>query len=146
MADRMVTEAVWGYHDFVLKSGVTAERGKIAVIDVSDGSITKAGTAATLVPLGVFMQPLVGDGVKRVQVQMFHTINARWWENDAGGTPVLAADVGKFAYMKDDQTVTRAVTGSILGLILEVSTTKGVLVHTSYPATKGAASAAADEE
>jgi hypothetical protein len=145
MADRMVTEAVWGYHDFVLKSATVAERGKLAVIDTADGSITKGGAAATLLPLGIFMQSLTGDGVKKVQVQMFHPINARWWENDAAGTPAVAADVGKAAYIKDDQTVTRATTGSVLGLILEVSTQKGVLVYSSYPFAKAPAGAPLEE-
>ncbi len=145
MTDRMVTEAVWGYQDFVLKSGVLAERGKLAVIDTADGSITKGGTAATLLPLGLWMQTLTGDGVKKIQVQLFHPINARWWDNDTAGTPAVAADVGKAAYIKDDQTVTRATTGSVLGLILAIDASKGVLVYSSYPFAKAPAGAPLEE-
>lgn len=134
MAERMVIRAAWGYHDFILKSGVVAEKGKICCIDTTDGSITKGAASATLIPLGVFVSSLTGDGVKTVQVEMFQEIGLRWWNNDAT-TPVVVADLGTVVFMKDDQTVSGDGTSrSPMGCALALDTVKGVLVYTAYPA------------
>lgn len=134
--ERMVDRAAWGWHDFVLKSGVLAERGKLACIDTADGSITKGALSATLIPLGLFTETLTGDGVKTVQVRMFHELSLFWWNNDTAGTPLTAASVGKLAYIKDDQTVSAVSVGaSAAGLVLQVDALKGVLVYSSYPFT-----------
>lgn len=131
MADRMVTEAVWGYQDFVLTNAVVAERGKLACLDTATGLVTKGAATAGLLPIGVFMQSKTGDGIKTIQVQLFYPINARWWDNDTAAA-FVAADAGKIAYVKDDQTVQKAGAVS-LGLVLRVDTAKGVLVYSSYP-------------
>lgn len=132
MAERMVIEKAIGYFDFILKSGVTAERGKLAVFDTTDGSVTKGSLATTLIPLGLFMNTVVGDGTKVVTVQFFHEIAARWWVNDTVD-PLVLADRGTLAYIKDDQTVTGTATGaSALGLVFAVDTLKGVLVYSAY--------------
>lgn len=134
MAERMIIRAAWGYQDFVLKSGVVAEKGKIACIDTADGSVTKGAASATLVPLGVFAQSITGDGVKTVQVEMWQEIGLRWWVNDTVAA-VVAADLGQVVYMKDDQTVSGDGTGrSALGIALKLDTVKGVLVYTTYAA------------
>lgn len=134
MADRMVTRAAWGYQDFVLKSGVQAERGKIACIDSADGSITKGAASATLIPLGIFVNTVLGDGVKTVTVEMWQEIGLRWWINDTVAA-VVAADLGTVVFMKDDQTVSGDGTGrSPLGIVLKLDTVKGVLVYTTYAA------------
>lgn len=138
MADRMVTEAFWGYQSFVLKSAVVAERGKLACWDTADGALVKGAVAATLVPVGIFMNSLTGDGVKTVLVQLFKEIRGIWWDNDTVA-PVTAAMRGQICFIKDDQTVTSDDTGaSALGMVMAVDTIKGVLVHSDYPFVPGA--------
>lgn len=144
MAERMVIEANWGYQDFVLTTGVLAERGKLACIDKATGLITKGAATGTLIPIGVFMTTLTGDGVKAISVQLFYPIAARWWDNDTAGA-FAAADVGDLAYVKDDQTVAKSGAVS-LGLVLAVDSRKGVLVYSSYPFAPDAIAAAEDPE
>jgi len=133
VTERLVTQANWAFYDFVLKSGVLAERGTIAVIDTADGSVTKAGAATGLIPLGIFQQTVTGDGVLTVQVKMFYELVSYWYDNDTAGTPVTIAMRGQLAYLKDEHTVTAAATGSVAGMILNVLAAKGVLVAFGYP-------------
>jgi hypothetical protein len=134
MAAVTIKEQAIGYYDFILKSGVQAERGKIAVIDTADsGAITLASTDTLLIPLGIFTADVLGDGVKTVQVKFFHEIAAYWWANDSG-TPVVIADRGKPAYMLNSTTVTGDATGrTALGTVIDVVAAEGVLVYSSYP-------------
>jgi hypothetical protein len=132
MAERMTIQANWGYYDFILKSGVSAERGNIAVIDTADGSVTNAGPGTGLLPLGIFQRSITGDGVATVQVKMWREIIAYWFDNDTGGTPVTIAKRGQLAYLKDAHTVTLVATGSVAGMVLDVNTAKGVLVLFGY--------------
>ena len=133
MAERAVIKAYWAYHQFVLADGVVAEKGKLACIDTTDGSVTKGATSATLIPLGLFAESLTGDGELLVNVELFEEIVARWWVNDTVA-PVTADLLGQICFIKDDQTVTADDTGaSPLGMILAVDTAKGVLVHSRYP-------------
>ena len=131
MAERLIMEAHWGYYDFVLKSGVLAERGNIAVIDSADGAITKAGPGTGLIPLGLFAATLTGDGIATVQVKLWHELVGYWFDNDTVA-PVVIAKRGQAAYLKDEHTVTLTATGSIAGMILDVYAAKGVLVAAGY--------------
>lgn len=134
MTERMVTEAHWGYIALPLASAEVAEKGKLACIDTANNGIIIAGATATgLVPLGIFMESLTGDGSTTVQIKLFKEIQAVWWDND-GVTPVVAADRGGLCYIKDDATVTGDNTGaSVAGMVLAVDAVKGVLVHHGYP-------------
>jgi hypothetical protein len=133
MAERMVTKAYWGYHLYTLKSGVLAEKGKMAAIDTADGSVTKGATSTTLIPLGIFAETLTGNGTLQIQVELFEEIVGRWWNNDTGAA-VTAAMLGQACYIKDDQTVTSLSTGaSKAGTVMAVDAIKGVLVHSIYP-------------
>lgn len=135
MTERMVQEAHWGYYSFVLANGEVAERGKLACIDTANGGIIIKGKAAAgLIPLGLFTESLTGDGVKKVQIKLFHEIQVTWWDND-GTAPVAGADRGTLCYLKNDTTVSADDTGrSVAGLVLDVDSRKGVLVHFSYKA------------
>lgn len=134
MAAITIKEQAIGYYDFILKSGVQAERGKIAVIDTGDsGAVTLGSTDTGLVPLGLFTADVLGDGVKTVQVKFFFEIAAYWWANDTA-TPVVIADRGKVAYIKDATTVSGDATSrTALGTVLDVTAADGVLVYSSYP-------------
>lgn len=135
MTERMVIEAHWGYIALPLASAEVAEKGKLACIDTANNGIIIAGATATgLVPLGIFQENLTGDGTTTVQIKLFREIQAIWWDNDTGGTPVVAADRGGLCYILDDSTVSGDNTGrSTAGMVLAVDATKGVLVYASYP-------------
>lgn len=134
MTERMVIEANWGYYPFVLKSGEAAEKGKMACLDtVASGQVVKGAASTTLIPIGIFMESLTGDGVKKIQVKLFQEVKAFWWTND-GTAPVAADDIGTFAFIKDDVTVSMDDTGrSAAGLILAVDSAKGVLIYHPLP-------------
>lgn len=135
MTERMLTEAHWGYYAFVLASGEVAEKGKLAVIDTANGGIIiVAKAAASLIPIGIFLENLTGDGAKKVQIKLHREIQATWWDND-GTNPVAITDRGKLCYIKDATTVSILGTSrSTAGMILDVDTKKGVLVHFNYKA------------
>lgn len=135
MTERMVREAHWGYIALPLKSGEVAEKGKLACIDTGDGGkIVKGRSAAGLIPFGIFMESMTGDGVKTVKIRLFGEIRATWWNNDTGGTPLTAADVGSLAAIVDDQTVSADATArSTAGLVLAVDAAKGVLIYAALP-------------
>ncbi len=134
MTERMKIEAHWGYKDFVLKSGVLAERGKLACLDTTESGKVVAGKASTtLIPIGWFYETLTGDGVKIVQVMLFDEIRLGWWDNDAGA-PLGAADILHPCYILDDHTMTATATGhSLGGIVMGVDSAKGVLVYSGLP-------------
>jgi hypothetical protein len=130
--ERMLLEADWGYYAFVLGNGVVVEKGKLACFDTANGgALVSAGPTAGLLSIGVFAESMTGDGIKRCQVKLHREIQATWWDNDTGGTPVLIADRGKFCHLKSATAVTKDTVGalSIAGVILDVHSTKGVLVY-----------------
>lgn len=135
MTERMITEAHWGYYAFVLANGEVAEKGKLAAIDTANGGIIiKAKAAAGLIPIGIFLESLTGDGAKKVQIKLHREIQATWWDND-GTNPAALADRGKLAYIVNETTVSILGTGrSVAGMILDVDASKGVLVHFNYKA------------
>lgn len=129
MAERMLTEAHWGYYAFVLANAEVAEKGKLACFDTANnGVLVKGKAAAGLVPIGIFAESMTGDGVKRVQVKLHREIQMTWWAND-NVAAVAAADRGGLCYIKDDQTVSSDDTDrSVAGMVMDVSSAKGVLV------------------
>ena len=129
----MVREAHWGYYAFVLANAEVAERGHIVCIDTgNNGNIVVGQSAAGLIPIGIAMESLTGDGVKTLQVKLFKEIQATWWVNDTVAA-VTAAMRGQLCYLKDSETVSSDNTGrSIAGMVLAVDASKGVLVHFGY--------------
>lgn len=132
--ERAIKEAWWEYIPLVLKNGVLAEKGKLAVLDTATpGQVDKGKPGAGFIPFGIFAETRTGDGVKTISIKLFHPIRPYWWNNDTVAA-ITANDIGSIAYIKDDQTVTADDTGaSPAGLILKVDAAKGVLIYTSYP-------------
>lgn len=130
MTERAKIEAHWGYKPFVLKSGVVAEKGKLACLDTTESGKVVAGKASTtLIPIGWFMETLTGDGVKTIQVMLFDEIRLAWWDNDSGAA-LGAADILHPCYILDDHTVTATDTGhSLAGIVMGIDSAKGVLVY-----------------
>ena len=133
--ERMVEEIYISYLALPLANAEVAEKGKLACIDTANNGVIVAGKAATgLIPIGLFMENLTGDGTTEVQIMFFREIRAVWWDNDSG-TPVDSTDRGQLCFILDDETVTMDGTGhSNAGMVLKVDATKGVLVHADFKA------------
>jgi hypothetical protein len=131
----MIVEAHWGYYAPVLANAEVAEKGKLACFDTGNsGVLCNARTAAGLISIGIFAESMTGDGVKRCQVKLHKEIQLTWWDND-GTAPVALTDRGKLCYLKNNTTVSLDGTGrSVAGLIMDVQSAKGVLVHFGYKA------------
>ena len=128
--ERMTRHTDLDHFEHTLTNGVTAEKGKTACIDTTTGLITNAGTSATLIAIGQYTENLEGDGSQKVRVRLFKPIRVHWFENDDGGTPVVAADLLQDCYLLDAETVTGDATGaSVAGKVWFVSSTKGVGVE-----------------
>lgn len=138
--DRQIQEDQGGYWSFPLANGELAEKGKIVCIDTANGGVIVMGKTGTgLIPIGVSNSGgFTGDGVRKIHVKMFHEISGYWWNNDVT-TPVVIADRGKLAYIKDTETVSITATGrSAAGMILDVSNVDGVFVVMGYRVTPAA--------
>jgi len=118
-------------------ASVEYKQGSLVGWDTATGLIRLGGASTTFKPVGLVMESkTLGAGGGTVLVKLFREVSATWMVNDTGA-PVVATDRGGLAYVLDDQTVTRTDatnTLSILGMIWEVSATKGVLVEPTFPA------------
>ena len=130
MTARMTRNETWKYFEHPLTNAVAVERGEMAVIDTATGLLTKGSTSTTQRPIGYFEADTTGDGVTNVRVRLFDEIRIHYWDNDTGGTPVVAAGIGGVCYILDDRTVTGASAGaSVAGRVWGISTLNGVAVE-----------------
>lgn len=127
--ERMLEEEQGGYWAFPLANGEVAEKGKLACIDTANGGVIVAGKTATgLVSLGYFHESFTGNGTKKIQIKLHKELQATWLDNDTVAA-VAATSRGTLCYIKDASTVSSDSTGrSVAGLVLDISTTQGVLV------------------
>jgi hypothetical protein len=134
MTERQKIEAHWGYKPFVLKSGVVAEKGKMACLDTTEsGKVVAGKPSTTLIPIGWFQETMTGDGVKTISVMLFDEVRLGWWDNDTGA-PLAAADILHPCFILDDHTMTATATGhSQGGIVMAIDASKGVLVYSGLP-------------
>ncbi len=129
MTARMTRNEAWGFFEGPLTNLVSVERGEMAVIDTATGLVTKGAVSLTQRPVGYFEEDVVGDGTTNVRVRLFKELHLHWWDNDTGGTPVVAADLNSLAYILDERTVSGDSTGrSVAGRVWAINTVNGVLV------------------
>lgn len=101
----------------------------------SDGKVVPATSTPNIRPIGLFVtNPKEAidatSADKTVTIDLEEEKTGEWFANATAGDAVVAADVGKFCYMLDDQTVTTTSTGrSPAGIVWRVSATYGVLVE-----------------
>ncbi len=122
-----------------LSVGAKCFKNGIACIDTGTGGEVEPGAAETdQIAIGVFLESFdnsAGSVVQMVAVQLFHPFLGFWFKNATAGDAVVAADIGEYAYVLDDQTVTITSTGhSKVGRVWGVSAVKGVLIEGLYPA------------
>jgi hypothetical protein len=128
MAERKISTKRMSRIKRALKNAEVAQKGNIAAIDTSDGSLVVAGVSTTHFPIGYFEETLTGDGTTQIKVHLFKEIEVFLWGASGTGTPV-DADITKICYLGSSFEVSTVSTGkSIAGRIWEVAT-EGVWVQ-----------------
>ena len=134
MAKRTTRNEAWGWFEHPLTAAETGDKGELVCLDTSTGLLAMgAAGSATLVPIGTLDNgegETTGDGVTNVRVKLFTEKRLWWFDNDTGGTPVVAADIGSDCYVFDKSTVTGASAGnSVAGKVWAINTLYGVLIE-----------------
>ncbi len=108
----------WKHHLFLLAAGSKAYKGGIACIDLSAVSTSKVvpgSSSPTLLKIGIFDETIDATAAAQyVNVDLEREITVEWYSNGAAGNAVAATDVGRDAYVIDDQTVGIAGAGRCL--------------------------------
>jgi len=132
---RASSEQSFAARKFTLASGLKAWVNGIAVLDLTTGTVKPATSASdSFLILGKFAEDVDATAAAQlVKVNLIREVRAEWFAQDATFTAAVAGatsvDVGKIAYLADDQTVTATATGrSIAGRVWAVET-RGVLVE-----------------
>jgi hypothetical protein len=128
----MTRNEAWGWFEGILTNAIAVEKGELACIDTATGLLTIGATSLTLRPIGTFEVDgvVTGDGSATVRVKLFDEIRVHYFDNDTGGTPVVATDLGNLCYVLDGRTVTGDATGaSAAGRVWGVNTRYGVAVE-----------------
>lgn len=124
MVARMTRNEAWAYFEHPLTNLEAVEKGEMACLDSATGLLTQGDVSLTLRPIGYFEDSVTGNGVTDVRVRLFDEIRVHRWENDSGGTPVVAADVGSLCYVLDERTVTADSAGaSVAGRVWAITAT-----------------------
>jgi hypothetical protein len=132
MAERGIIEANWSYHSFVLTNAKVAQKGHLACLDLSTGEVVPGEEQTDLLAIGWFTENKTGDGTLKVRVRLTDEVKAFWLANDSAPNDVAASDRGNTCYIKDSETVSmdsNSSARSIAGRVLDVDSTKGVLVQ-----------------
>ncbi len=141
---RPSSEQSFSARKFTLASGLKAWTNGIAVLDLTTGTVKPATSASdSFLILGKFSEDVDATAAATlVKVNLIREVRAEWFAQDATFTGVVAPggassmDVGKLAYMLDDQTVTATASGrSIAGRVWAVET-RGVLVERANTSTQ----------
>lgn len=126
---RVTRTEMWSYFEARLASGEVAERGHMACLDLSNGTVVVGQTDPNLLPCGYFDEDKTGNGTLTVRVRFFGEKELHRWTNDANPNDVQASDLGNVCFIKDSRTVSMLGTGrSVAGRIWGV-TSAGVLVE-----------------
>jgi len=134
MTARTTRNEAWGWFEHPLTAAETGEKGELVCLDTSTGLLAMgAAGSATLRPLGVLDNGdgiTTGDGTTNVRIRLFKEKRLWWFDNDTGGTPVVAADIGSDCYVFDKRTVTGdSVGNSVAGKVWALNTLYGVLIE-----------------
>lgn len=147
-AARASSEQSFAARKFTLASGLKAWTNGIAVLDLTTGTVKPATSASdSFLILGKFAEDVDATAAAQlVKVNLIREVRAEWFAQDATFTANVAGatsvDVGKIAYMLDDQTVTATASGrSIAGRVWAVET-RGVLVERADTAAQAVNTAA----
>lgn len=128
----MTSEENWYRQVFPLRSGKKAWKGGFAIGNPVSADVVPGVASASQVFLGRFAETIDntnGSGPTGILVNLLKERTLIWCANDAS---ITGANLFQNAYINDDQSV--GLTSSahtLLGVIMAVSTTDGVLVQIS---------------
>ncbi len=116
---------------FTLKSGSKAWKGAAICLELATGKVIPAAAGEGLFYLGLADDTVDATSAdQELSVDLIQELWGSYFVNATAGDAVGATDVGKLCYFLDDQTVTISAYGRpVAGVVLGVSTTKGVLVQ-----------------
>jgi hypothetical protein len=132
--ERVRNFATRKHFTFTLKSGTKAYRGAAICLELATGKVIPAVSAAGLVYLGLADDTVDATSAdQELSVDLIAEMVAGYFVNGVTAADIIAvaaAHVGQVCYFQDDQTVCMSALGRpIAGRVLQVSTTKGVLVQ-----------------
>ena len=116
-------------------AAVKVFRNGIACWDPTNNVVTlPTGTATNLVKIGEFEQDLDNSGGVSAGINVLVSLDVertlRWYDNDAGGGKLVAANIGTQVYMLDDHTATStSANKSLAGRLWKLDTVKGAGVE-----------------
>lgn len=130
MAQRATKKTSISRVSVVLTNAIQAEKGQMALIDTATGLAALGAASATMVPIGYFDEDLLGDGTLEVKIRLFNEVWVHWFDNDTGGTPVVAADLLGTVFVLDSATVSGDGTNRVpAGRMWALNTVDGVGVE-----------------
>lgn len=123
--------STWKKKAYTLTSGKKAYKHARAGLNLATREVVPMESAAGLLSLGSFTDEVDATlAAKQVGVEYDRELKLEWFANATAGDAVLAADVGKWCFFLDDQTVTITPSGrSKAGRVHAVDASKGVLVE-----------------
>lgn len=139
-AERNTQESLPGRQGMPIADNVKLYKGALAV--ESAGYSAPGSTALGLLAIGrslkTYDNTVAGHALGALDTEIEEGFF--WWAN---GDSIAQADVGKVAWIVDDQTVSKASAGkSPAGMIRAVDSTRGVLVEMSLSLSKALSEAA----
>lgn len=105
---------------FPLAAGAVIYQGALVALDAS-GDLVAGATALNLVAVGHALENVDNTGGLAGALSCAVSCETARWENDGGGTPVAATNIGSDCYILDDETVSGDSTGrSVAGQVYQV--------------------------
>lgn len=110
MAERLINRKTIDRLERALANGEVAEKGAVACIDLTDGTLVAGAVSETLLAIGWFETSLTGDGTTVIGVKLFSEIPCAVLINSGTG-PVADDDVGNLCYLHSAFEVSMTASG-----------------------------------
>lgn len=121
MAERLIRFKTLSRIERVLANAEVAEKGHVACIDLTDGTLVAGAVSTTLFPIGWFESSLTGDGTATIAVKLFSEKLVAALANASTGA-VDDDDVGALCYVHSSSEVSMTATGkSVAGRVWGLS-------------------------
>jgi hypothetical protein len=128
--DRMFRAEAWTYKEFTLAAGYVAYKGAQANLILATGEVRPGVAVAGTVAIGTFFEKVDATlAAALCTVDFGREVQIERYSNATAGAALTATDVGQLCYCVDDQTVGKLPAGPVVGVVWEVSATKGVAVE-----------------
>jgi len=120
----------WAERKVPLAATIVVYAGAMVCLDTADGMYKVGVNSTTLINVGIAQESVdstgTAAGATLCNVKFHRPIKGRWFLNDPGANPAVAANRGSDCYILNDQTVTMlSTTASKAGRVWEVATIDG---------------------